>query len=503
MKHARPGARTSPETDTRDLARGAGVNYLGFVARLGARAPFLFLAALLYGEARFGEYTFGITVVETAAALALFGMKRSLFKFMSEAVERGETVHRAVANGVALALVTGTVATLAVGFGAGLLATLFRLPSAAGTLRWLTPALPMIVLSDILLVAIRFTRQMRFEVWARSVAEPITLTTTIVIAYYAGARDTGLFLGYVASLTVAAALSLFFFARLYSVRALLRAPPRWSEMRSLITFSGPTAGYELLILLADKADVFLVTYFLPLEAVGVYGMARQFATVSKKIRQGFDRILPPILSQSIAAGEIGRAREQLCTVSRWILSVQLLIVLGFVFYARDLLGLLGGQFGGGAMILILLLAAEAINGSLGVAELPIVYLRPGANLGVGAAMLVLTLGTGAWLIPEIGPEGAALALVITYAFVNALRIGVNRRLFHLTTVGPSLLKPLIAALPAAGSVLLLQRLAASVPAVHTVLGIPVLIATYVGALVLLGLEPEDRAQLRRLRRRRG
>ena len=493
--------RTTTETDTHDLARGAGVNYLGFVARLGARVPFLILAGLLYGAARFGEYTFSITLVETAAALALFGLKRSLFKFMSEAVARGESVHRAIANGLAVALTSGTIMTLAVAAGADHLAALVRMPSAARPLLLLTPAIPMIVISDILLVAIRFTRQMRFEVWARSIAEPITLTVTIVIAYYAGAHESGLFIGYVASLTVAAAASVLFFARIFPIRACLKTDLRWAEIRRLLTFSGPTAAYELLVVLAEKIDVFLVTYFSSAAVVGVYGMARQFSTVTKKIRQGFDRILPPVLSQSIAAGDMKRVQDQLSTVSRWILSVQVLIILGFAFYASDLLGLLGGEFAGAATILMLLIVGDAINGSLGVSELPIVYLRPSVNVVIGAAMLLIGLGTNIWLINAIGPEGAALAVLITYVLVNAGRIGVNRWLFHIVTVKRSILKPVIAALPAAGAVLAVQSLTTHAPLVGSVLGIPVLVASYLGALYLLGLEPEDRMQLQRLLRR--
>lgn len=495
--------RTTTETDTRDLARGAGVNYLGFIARLAPRALFLFLAGSLYGEARFGVFTFGITLVETAAAVALFGMKRSLFKFMSEAVVRGETELRAVANGMALALTTGTVITLAVSVGADFLAGLFRLPSAARPLLLLTPAIPMIVVSDILLVAIRFTRQMRFEVWARSVAEPITLTATVAIAYYAGARETGLLIGYVASLAVAAVASVIFFVRIFPLRTCLRIPLQWEEMRRLITFSGPTAGYELMLLLTDKVDIFLVTYFSPAAVVGIYGMARQLSTVTKKIRQGFDRILPPILSESIAAGDMERARDQLAMVARWILSIEVLIVLGFAFYAGHLLGLLGGAFAAGAVILILLLIGDAINGSLGVSELPIVYLRPSVNIAIGAAMLLMSVATNIWLIQAMGAVGAALSVVITYALVNAGRVGVNRWLFHITPVKPSILKPLLAAFPAVAAMLAWQHLSADVPWVGTLVGVPVLVASYVGALLLLGLEPEDRRQLRRLRRRSG
>lgn len=492
--------RTSHEEDVDDLARGASVQYLGFIARLGSRVPFLFLAARLFGESRFGTFTFGITVVETAAFLALFGMKRSLYKFMSEAVSRGEPLHGPIANGVALALSLGTLLTVTVGAASGPLAELFGLPSAARPLLVLTPAIFFIVVSDILLVAIRFTRQMRFEVYARSIAEPVTLTLSIVVLYWAGVRELGLVVGYVTSLAVAALATIYFFARLYSVRECLRVPLRWGEIRELATFSGPTAVHEFLTVLSTRADVFLVSYFMPASVVGVYGMARQFATVTKKIKGGFDRILPAVLSESITVAAMRRADDQLVTVSRWILTVELLVVLFFVFWADGLLALLEGAFAGGALIVVLLVLGDTVRGTLGASELPFVYLRPGVNVVFGVAYLLLVIGTNVGLIPRLGAEGAALGVLVSVSLVNGTRVLANRRMFDLAIVRPVVLKPLLAALPAAGAVLAFRQVVSVSPVVDAALGIPVLIAFYLGSLYLLGLEPEDRTQVGRLRK---
>jgi len=122
------GARTTSETDTSDLARGAGVNYLGYVARLGSRVPFLMFAGLLYGETRFGVYTFGITLVETVASISLFGMRQSLYKLMSDEVAETGSAYRAIAHAVVLALTTGAIATVAVAAGSKILADVFRFP---------------------------------------------------------------------------------------------------------------------------------------------------------------------------------------------------------------------------------------------------------------------------------------------------------------------------------------------------------------------------------------
>lgn len=456
------------------------------------------LAGRLYGQGGFGAYIFGITVVETAAAIALFGMKRSLFRFMSEAVARGESVHRPIATGIAFAVTLGSVLTLLVALGGGALAEAFGLESAARPLLLLTLAIPMIVVSDILLVTIRFTRQMRWEVYARSLIEPITLTVSLVVIYWAGIRELALAMAYVTSLLAAVVASILFFVRVFSLPACLRVRLRWRDIRQLASFTGPTGGYEFFLMLADKADIFLVSYFAPIETVGIYGMARQFSTITKKLRAGFDRILPPIFSQSIAVGDMGRANQQLAMVARWIMTAELLIVLVFLFFGKAILGFVDGGFTAAAAILVLLMVGDAFNGSLGVSDLPFVYLRPAANFPFGVAMLVLTTGVGAILLRAFGAPGAAMAVLITAVVVNGARILASKRMFGLSVVQASLLKPIGAAVVTAGVGWGVRQAVSGVPILWSVLGLPLILGTYLGALFLFELEPEDKAQARRV-----
>lgn len=492
--------RQAAETDARDLARGAGVNYLGYGFRLGARAPFLLIAALLYRETSFGAYVFALSIAEPVAALALFGMKRSLFKFMSEASARGESLHRTIANGIALALVSGVLMTVLIAATAFPIASLLRLPSAAPELHLLAASIPLSVMSDILLVSIRFTRQMRFEVFAKSVVEPLTLSAVAVGAWYLGAREYGLVVAYLMALLVSTGTAVYFFAKVFPLGACLRAPLAWGEMRRLIGFSGPTAAYEMLILVSDQIDVYLVSYFFPASTVGVYGMARQFATFARKIRQGFDRILPPVLSDAIAAGDLTRVGGQLALVSRWILSVQVMLIIGFAMFGDNILSVLGGTFSAGALTLTLLLIGDTINGSLGIAELPIIYLRPRVNYLVGVIRLGLTLGLGIWMASSFGLEGVAISVAATYLIVNAMRIEINRRLFGIRSVNLGVLKPLIAAIPPAMIIIALLAIFPRQAIWQVALGVPLCLLGYFGALYALGLEPEELTWLRHVRR---
>src|SRR3546814_15220121 len=62
----------------RSLAKGGRVNFFGFLLRLAARLPFLFVAGRVYGAETLGRFAYAVLVVEFAAQLATLGLKRGL-----------------------------------------------------------------------------------------------------------------------------------------------------------------------------------------------------------------------------------------------------------------------------------------------------------------------------------------------------------------------------------------------------------------------------------------
>ena len=65
-----PGADSTSQKDIAALAKGGRTNFFGFLLRLVARIPFLFIASRLYGAAAMGRFAAALVMVEFAGMLA-------------------------------------------------------------------------------------------------------------------------------------------------------------------------------------------------------------------------------------------------------------------------------------------------------------------------------------------------------------------------------------------------------------------------------------------------
>ncbi len=497
-------AQTSPvepdsKKNSRDIARGTAANYGGFVFRLSVRIPFLFLAGMLYGETLFGGYTFATALVETVAVSALLGFKRSQFGFLEQARAAGDgnQTLAIIRSCWALCMLVAVSAAVLISSVAGLLADWMSSPDIAAPTRLMAWAIPLIVSTDLLLTATRYKRKVRYEVLARSVAEPTALTLLAIVFYLLGWKETGLPLAYVCALATACAVSIFGFRQCYS--GVFRAGwMGFSKLVDMTVRSAPTAGYDILRALLANAHIMLMAYFFSEGIVGIYGVAVQFTTLVSKIGLGFEPILAPVVAQLTTWGKPRQMAKQMRQVIRWIMIIQFALVLLFVLYGDILLGLIGEQFTAGANILSVLVMAVMLKSAFAFNDLPVIYRRPQLNLYLVIILLALNISLIFVLAPNFGPIGVAWAMFLTY-LVNAV-VGslLVHWLFEVWTISVKFLRPVFALL-----VSLMVGLILDAAGVSTWISMPAVLAAYGILTITVSLTRDDRNQIREMVRRDG
>ncbi len=345
---------------------GGRTSFAGFLLRLLARMPFLFIAGRLYGSAAVGRFGYAILVVELTAQLATIGLKRGLADALAREPRRTRTPSPT-------RCCSGCCSPPP---GRGLLMLWPALVFPSGAISAADRLFPLIALavalSDISLAALAFRHDIAAQVRARSIIEPWTLTLIAVPAFWLLGRAEGLLVAYAASMVAAAVASLWPCVRSFGL------PRRWrpsgARLWRLARDNAPLAGADLADWGSRRLDFFILGRFASPEVVGIYFVAQNIASLPAKLKNSFDPILAPLLATAIAADDRASVAAHVRQVAFWVLAAQFAVVLALGMTARASLGLFGPAFVAGAAVLALLLTAELLaqpgRGRRGGADLP-------------------------------------------------------------------------------------------------------------------------------------
>jgi O-antigen/teichoic acid export membrane protein len=358
----------------------------------------------------FGAYTLAVAAVEVAVTIGGLGSKRILFKRLEE-----EVPGRSASHVVLDATVMVGLLSLAIGAGFilfGMLAPEGAVtPNVARALDFLALMIVGQALLDLFCAATRWTHAIRYEVVARSIIEPYGALAAALAAWWFGWREEGLLISYWAG-----TLAALFYAAIGLRRTLGRfaiASYRFPLRRlgELLKLSSAATLNDLLNGLFARIDLYLVGIFLGEAGAGIYGMARQIRTPVRQVRQSFDGLLNPIIARTLTVK--GPAETGIATASaaRFILALQIPIVIGLMFAGKPLLGWFGPEFVAGYWALLLLATAEMIQGAFGVSDLIILYHKPLGQLRITASNIAINAVTGWLLIGKLGVTGAAFSVL--------------------------------------------------------------------------------------------
>ncbi|MCU6455116.1 lipopolysaccharide biosynthesis protein [Sphingomonas sp. A2-49] len=386
-------------TETRDidaLAKGGRTNIAGFVLRLAARIPFLFIAGRLYGPDLVGRFALAVVVVELAALVATLGLKRGL----AQALSSSDQPHASVVwDALALAFVLSIAASaLLIAFPQ----VMYANTRVTGLDRFLPCIIVAIAWSDVSLAALAYRHDVKAAVTARAVVEPWTISIAAWIFSFVTVKD-GLVLSYVASMVAALVASMVPFLRSYGM------PHGWSPrigpLFALARANAPLAGADALEWGSRNVDRFILGVMFEPKVVGIYYMAQQVASLPQKLKTSFDPILGPVITRSLAIDDRAAIANQVRQVAFWIMAAQAGLALMGSIPAEAVMGVVGPQFVAGSAALGFLLTAEVLASTGAVCESALVYTARHRNLMISIAMLGVQIGLSFALIAAMRSAG--------------------------------------------------------------------------------------------------
>ncbi|MEC3950931.1 lipopolysaccharide biosynthesis protein [Sphingobium sp. HWE2-09] len=409
-----------PSKDQEDiaaLAKGGRTNIFGFLLRLAARLPFLFIAGRWYGADALGRFAYAVLVVEFVAQLATLGLKRGLAGALSQ-------TERPHAHVVADAMFVTLFAALV---GAGLLIAFPQAMFPNSGINGLDRLLALVVIavagSDVALAACAYRFDVGATVRARSIIEPWAISIGAFAFAFYSTRD-GLILSYAVSMIAAFTASIIPMVRHYG------RPSGWTpdvgRLWRLARRNLPLAAADGVEWGSRRLDMAILGLFVSPAVIGIYYVAQQVASLPQKLKTSFDPILGPVITRNLAENNLAAIAKQVSQVGFWIIAAQAGIALALGIPGEAVMGLVGPHFVGGTGALAFLLLAEVVAATAVVSEAALVYIARHRNLMISLVMIGLQAGFSFVLIltaRRLGMPVMWIAAAPALALCLALGVG--------------------------------------------------------------------------------
>ena len=422
--------------DLAALARGGRINFFGFILRLLARLPFLFIAGRIYGAEALGRFAYAVLIVEFAAQLATLGLKRGLAQQLSQTTDKPHVW--IVWDALLVAAVGSAIAmTLLMLFPQAMYPN-----SEIAGLDWLLPVtIFALAWSDITLAALAYRHDVGATVRARAIVEPWTISIAAFGWSFVSTRD-GLIIAYVLSMVGALIASIIPFLKSYGL------PRGWSPdpaaLWRMARRNLPVACADAVEWGSRRVDIAILGLFASPALVGIYYVAQNVASLPAKLKTSFDPILGPVISRNIAAKNYEAVAKQVRQVGFWVIAAQSAVALALGIPGEAVIGLVGPEFVAGTAALAFLLAAEVVAATAAVSESALIYCARHRNMAISLAMIVLQalLTVGLILVmqeegwsPMAVATGPAMALLLALGFAAVAKSRLLHKLMDAPVAG--------------------------------------------------------------------
>lgn len=483
------------------LARGGALNLVGMLVSQAAGFGVLMVMGWQLGSRAVGLYAQAFAFLALLELLSMSGFRSGLTRYVAVHRADGDEASLRGTLRLGLGLSAGSSVLLGVGLFAAapwLARSAFDDPALQSSLRFVALTLPPTVIMAAALSATQGFLTMRYYAGIGHLLVPglrLGLTLALLVT---GSGLRGVMVALLVAQTIGAVLALAAL-RLLVGPARARPKPRyqWGEIfgYSMVSWLASLASNGLL-----WADTILLGLYLPSAEVGRYQIVSRLVLMASLAMAPVNAAFAPRIADLYRRGRTESLRRTYAVATSWILRISLPGFVVVAVFSRELSRMFGKGFAVGAAVAVVLVAGKLTDAATGPCGLMLnqsgrVVLNMIDNVGVLLLNVVLNL----YLIPRHGLLGSAVAWMTSLVVVNVARVLQVRTTMAMVPFDASSARGLVAALTALVAAL---GVSVAVPgAAAAAVGVPVTLGVYVGALLLLGLPPDDRLLFDELRRR--
>ncbi len=496
----------SVESDKRrhealNVVRGGGFIAGGKAFEYFTRFFVALLLARLLSPGDYGLYVLALGTGALFASVAAMGLDDAMVRYVSILATRRDRpgLLGTLQIGIGLSLLGAVVMGVAGYLLADPIATgLFEEPELATLLRVMALLIPFLTLSNMLQGVARGFERMDIPAVSENVVQSLVRLGLLALLALVGQVDVMLAVIIYGLSDVAASATFLVMLHRQAVEVgdVARGPVR-RDVRPVFGFAMPLWLSGILRQGRGRIQSIVLGVTLNVAGVGVYAILERVTVVGQVVLQSIFVAVKPVLARMHDQGDREGLGNLYRSATRWTLTLYLPFFVVVATLAEPILGIFGTAFQVGATAMTVLVLAELVNAGTGICRSMIDMTgRSGLKLLHSVLFTVILIGGDVLLIPRYGLLGAAFATLAATTTVNVLAVVQVWWLERLQPFDLGYLKPLAAAAAAAVASRALGGLWSEVHVASALADVVVMGTTYLGVLVLLGLDPDDRFILR-------
>ena len=406
------------------IAQGAILLIIGSL--VGKLFIYLFrLLAARIGSSEYGILSLGITIISFVGILALLGFDRGVLRFVSfyKGKEDNKMIKSYISSSLKFGLLSGIIFGALLFFGADLLAiNFFKKPELAIVLKIFAFAVPLYVLSEILISIMKAYRRVNLIIITRNILEYASRVVVFFIFLLFGIKLTGAALSYGIAFLISTIAAFFIVNK--KIFNFTNKEKNENVKKSLLSFSLPAMLNNIMEVLLISLDTIMIGYFMTSSDVGIYNAAYPNANLLGLLPGVLITMFAPTISELLAKEKIEESKKIFNQVSRWIVYATLPI-LSFVFlFSKEILSVLfGKEYVVGSLVLIVLSFGILFNVIALTARKSLeINKKTKVLFYYSIIALVMNFALNLVLIPKYGILGAAMASLVSFAIYSILCI---------------------------------------------------------------------------------
>lgn len=495
-----PSPPVASEQNVLTAAKGGGITFAGTLFAYAMRLVMGIVLARFLGSEQFGLYSLALTASELAAGLALLGLHSALVRYVSFFASRqdAEGLWGTLQIGIGVSTALSVLFGIGLYVGAGPIAErLFHEPRLVPLLQLISLVVPFLNLSNTAASATRGFNKMQYTAIAQDISHPvIKLILILIVVLATGGLDAAKVLdAHIVAVVIVSVMLLHFLNNLFPLRRSLQAARR--ETREIFGFALPLYLDYVIQTFRGSIQTVLLGALNTVTAVGIFTVAAMVNMVGTMFHQSIVTASMPIVSGLYGRGEQEQMAHFYQIMTKWTFTLNLPLFLIVLLFSEPILSIFGEDFVGGAMALTILAWGNLVFAGVGICGVIINMTGHTVfNLVNSIILLVLTLGLNVLLIPRWGVVGAATAASAAIITVSLLRLLEAFFVFRLLPYNASFVKPVVAGLVTLVTAWVIrQAFRTEANLVYAAMNVSILLAVYVGSILLLGLSEEDRRVL--------